>query len=219
MSLSEQRSTGGSISRSGTPQAAGASGQAQQQQSTRLAYQAQWPQDTQALPTGTTYAAPQGWQGATPMQGSSSAGQYGHAQSGGQGYPNAQMVYPQGYTQQQAAYAQSQGGVAVPGGGAQADLYAQGYGMAAQQGFASGTTYNAYGHGVPNMDPTYAYQASQMGAGLPGVDQQGAPYGGQYASQMYFDQSAVQMMSADAAAAQQWAGNTQGYQGHGFPGQ
>ncbi len=173
MSLSEQRSTGGSISRSGTPQAAGASGQAQQQQSTRLAYQAQWPQDTQALPTGTTYAAPQGWQGATPMQGSSSAGQYGHAQSGGQGYPNAQMVYPQGYTQQQAAYAQSQGGVAVPDGGAQADLYAQGYGMAAQQGFASGTTYNAYGHGVTNMDPTYAYQASQMGAGLPGVDQQG----------------------------------------------
>lgn len=171
MSLSEQRSTGGSISRSGTPQAAGAPGQAQQQQSTRLTYQAQWPQDVQALPTGTTYAAPQGWQGATPMQGSSAAGQYAHAQSGGQGYPNAPIVYPQGYTQQQAAYAHSQGGVAVPGGGA--DLYAQGYGMAPQQGYASGTTYDAYGRGVPNMDAAYAYQASQMGTSMPGVDQQG----------------------------------------------
>ncbi|KAI0356708.1 hypothetical protein OH77DRAFT_227111 [Trametes cingulata] len=219
MPLSEQRSlTGGSISRSGTPQAAhGASAQAppnaQQQQGSRLAYQAQWAQGAQGVqgyPAGTTYATPQGWRAPTSTQGGAASQYPQQAGQTAQGYANVPTGYPQGYAQQ-ATYAQAQG---VPDG---SEMYAQAYaGVTAQQGYATGT-YNAYGQVVPNTDPRYAYQAAQM-AGASG-EQQVAAYAGQYAQQMYYDQATGQMISADAAAAQQWAGSAQGYQGQGYPGQ
>ncbi|KAI0637738.1 hypothetical protein C8Q77DRAFT_386262 [Trametes polyzona] len=228
MSLSEQRATGGSISRSGTPQAAhgaSSSAQAPQQQSSRThaGYDAQWAQGMQGFPTGGAYPAPQGWREPTHAQGGSAGGQY--AQQGShsaQGFANLPMEFQQDFLQQQAAaYAHSQGGGGgLPTGG---DLYAQGFGAAAQQqAYAGGTTYNAYGQPLPGADPRYAFQAAQMGGMVLG-DQQTAVYGGHYAQQMYFDQTAAgQMMSNDAAAAaaaQQWAGNSQAYQTHGFPGQ
>ncbi|KAI0643730.1 hypothetical protein C8Q79DRAFT_1012290 [Trametes meyenii] len=217
MSLSEQRaSTGGSISRSGTPQAAhGGAASAQTQQhphASRLAYQAQWSPGTQGYAAGTAYPAPQGWQ-APSGQSSSSTSQY--TQQAGQGFNNVQMGYPQDYAQQ-AAYAQAQ----VPGAPhAGSEMYAQGFGSAAQQGYASGTTYNAYGHVVPAADPRFAaYQTPQMGGAVSG-DQQTAAYGGQFAQQMYYDPATGQMISADMTSGQQWADGTQAYQNTGYLGQ
>ncbi|KAI0676794.1 hypothetical protein C8Q78DRAFT_46433 [Trametes maxima] len=206
MSLSEQRSsTGGSISRSGTPQAAyGGAASAQTQQhphTSRLAYQAQWAQGTQGYAAGTTYPAPQGWQ--APSGQNSSTSQY--TQQAGQGFNNVQVGYPQDYAQQ-AAYAQTQ----VPGAPhAGSEMYAQGYGSTAQQGYASGTTYNAYGHVVPAVDPRFAaYQTPQMGGAVSG-DQQAAAYEGQFAQQVYHDPATGQMISADMTSGQQWADGTQ----------
>ncbi|KAH9894199.1 hypothetical protein C8Q73DRAFT_507499 [Cubamyces lactineus] len=162
MSLSEQRAvSGGSISRSGTPQATrGTSAHGQQQHSNRSAHAGQWAQGTQGYPAGTAYPAPQGWRAPDDAQ-----GQY--VPQPGQAFPNVQMGFPQSYAQQ-AAYAQAHGGSTVPNG---AGMYPQGYGAAAQQGYASGTTYPAYGQTIAPSDPRYAYQAAQMG-GVMGGEQQ-----------------------------------------------
>ena len=67
------------------------------------------------------------------------------------------MAFPNSYGQQQAAYGQASAG------GQAGDIFAnQGY--AAQQVFAGGATYDAYGHPVNAADPRYAYQAAQMAA-------------------------------------------------------
>ncbi|RPD62000.1 hypothetical protein L226DRAFT_571382 [Lentinus tigrinus ALCF2SS1-7] len=201
MSLSEQRTgTGGSISRSGTPVIPmhGGSGHSHHSHgSSRLAQSSGgWQSGGQAYPAGTGYPVPQGWQ----------EPQYSGSQSGqsNQSYAGVPMAYQQGFDQQ-AAFAQggSQGG---------ADMYAQSY---AQQGYAGGTTYNAYGQNVPATDPRYAYQTAQMMGG----NQQSVAYTGQYAQQqVYFDPTTGQMIPADMAA--QWTdNNATGFQAQHYPGQ
>ncbi|KAH9853842.1 hypothetical protein C2E23DRAFT_97420 [Lenzites betulinus] len=226
MSLSEQRSTGGPTSRSGTPHAvASTPGQTLHQHqhqhhagrsaSDARMNQQQQQQCMQGFPGGAGYpAAHQGWHGSNPAGTQTAAGQY--ASQGGHSAQGYQMGYQQEYMQQQqAAYAarsQNSGGQLQPG----AEVYAQGqvYGAAGEQAYAGGTAYNAYAHAVPGMDPAAyaAYQTAQM---------EGAAYGGQYAPQMYYDQTLGQMMAVDPAAAQQWAGGSQAFnQGHpGFSGQ
>ncbi|CDO74106.1 hypothetical protein BN946_scf185043.g156 [Trametes cinnabarina] len=168
MSLSEQRavtSTGGSISRSGTPQGArgGVSVHAHRQHHGRSHSQpAHLTQEAQGYSAGAAYAAPQGWR--EPGTGQSPSTGH-HGQLTQPGYPNAQMGYPQNYAQQ-VALIQSQGAAASPGG---TEMYGQGY--AGQQAYVSGTTYDAFGHVVPTADPRYAYQVMQMEGVLPGDPQ------------------------------------------------
>ncbi|KAI9001136.1 hypothetical protein BD414DRAFT_404370 [Trametes punicea] len=208
MSLSEQRAaaaaTGGSISRSVTPQRAHSGGPSQprhQRQDSRHSPQAQWMQGAQGYQAGTTYPAPQGWREPDP-QPASPTGR--HAQQIDPTYVDVQMGYSQTYAQH-AVYLQSHAGPSVPGG---SEAFTQGYGTGPQQGYASGTTYDAYGHAVPTADLRYAYQAMQMG-GVMGSDQQTAAYGGQFAPQVYYDQTTGQVIPADVAAVQQWTENTQ----------
>ncbi|KAI0829380.1 hypothetical protein BC628DRAFT_1337362 [Trametes gibbosa] len=227
MSLSEQRGVGGPISRSGTPHAAsGTPGQTQEQyQTDSIGYDAHWTQQQQQGMQGfaASTAYPQGWRAPAPSGAAVGASQY--VPQGGQAareYPNVPMGYQHDIMQQQqASYAaRSQGG--SHGGGhlpTGTEVYPEGYGMGGEQAYVGGTTYNAYGHAVPSLDPAYAYQAAQMGGIPTGGDQHGATYGGQYAPQMYYDQALGQMMAVDAAGAQQWAGSTQAFQGHGFSGQ
>ena len=106
-----------------------------------------WQTGGQGYPAGTGYPTPQGWQ--EPQYAGSQGSQ------SNQTYAGVPMAYQQNFDQQ-AAFAQggSQGG---------ADMYAQSY---AQQGYASGTTYNAYGQTMSATDPRYAaYQTAQMMAG------------------------------------------------------
>ncbi|EJF63031.1 hypothetical protein DICSQDRAFT_179690 [Dichomitus squalens LYAD-421 SS1] len=227
VSLSEQRgvsaSTGGSISRSGTPSQSqsqlgsspaghpharvhGYGSSTLARSSTPLGWQA----GVQGYSAGSAYPAPQGWQASSPN--SSPVSPYtpqGAQASQNQSYAGVPMAYPQGYSQQ-AAFAQG-GGMGQAG-----DMFvSQGY---AQQGQQVGTSYNAYGHAVPAGDPTYAYQAAQL-ATMAGGDQQTAAYMGQFApqQQVFFDPASGQMIPADVAS--QWAENPHmTYQDQTYPG-
>ncbi|KAI0751289.1 hypothetical protein C8Q80DRAFT_564478 [Daedaleopsis nitida] len=206
MSLSEQRasSTTGSGSRSGTPvsPALGHSHAARVAQAP-----ASWQAGSQGFSTGTSFPAPQGWR-AESAQGSSISHFGGHAAQN-QSYAGASVAYPQGYTAP-AGYAQ--GGSTTQAGGA---MYAQGY---AQQGYANGSSYEAYGPSVAGTDPGYAYSAAQMGSISGG--QPSSTYVGQYSQQqqMLFDPTTGQMMPVNVAT--QWADSSSaGYQAQSYSSQ
>ena len=109
-----------------------------------------WQPGGQAYGSSAYAAIPQGWRDDSPASGS---GQYAQGTQSNQTYAGVPMAYQQGYNQP-AGF--TQGGNSNQG---REDLYAQSF---AQQGFTGGS-FNAYGHAMSATDPSYAYQAAQMG--------------------------------------------------------
>ncbi|KAI1792981.1 hypothetical protein LXA43DRAFT_1060316 [Ganoderma leucocontextum] len=231
VSLSDQRA-GGPISRSGTPAQASqshshlgssataaaaashahahghgngySSGRLSHSSASQLGWQAATSQGYSTPGSGYP-AASQGWQAGSP---GSSPVAHGMQSNQNQAYAGVPMAFPNSYGQQ-ATY---------PGQADAGDIFAnQGY--AAQQGFPGGASYDPYGHAISTADPRYAYQAAQMAA-MAGEDPQSAAYMGQFSqqqTQMFFDLTSGQMISADVAA--QWAENPNAaFQGQSYSG-